>query len=91
MDYRFRIVVTGKVQGVFFRKITYEKALKLGLTGWVTNNSDGSVTFECQGIMEQCFQLIAWAQFGPPLSSPENIQMIQIDLVEGETKFEINN
>ncbi len=39
----FRIKVTGRVQGVFFRASTKEKAEELGINGWVRNEPDGSV------------------------------------------------
>ncbi|MEQ9567382.1 MAG: acylphosphatase, partial [Pseudomonadales bacterium] len=42
----YRIHVVGRVQGVFFRASTREKATSLGLKGWVMNQHDGSVLIE---------------------------------------------
>jgi len=49
---RVHVLISGKVQGVFFRYHTYELAKKLGITGWVRNTSDGKVeaVFEGDGI-----------------------------------------
>lgn len=62
----FQITVQGKVQGVFFRQSTKEKALALGLTGEVWNNADGSVTIVVNGNIETITQLIDWCHTGPP-------------------------
>ena len=48
MEHR-RMVVRGRVQGVWYRKHTREKALELGLRGWVMNQPDGSVLVEAEG------------------------------------------
>lgn len=88
MIFRFEVQVEGKVQGVFFRKTTQEKANRLGLTGWVKN--DGTqVKFECQGYMEMCFQLISWAQSGPPMAEVSGLKLVQIETAEGENEFRI--
>ena len=59
------ITVTGKVQGVFFRASTRDKARALGIKGWVCNRSDGSVFLEAEGSEEQLEDLISWLQEGP--------------------------
>ena len=41
--------VTGEVQGVGYRMYAYRQAHRLGLKGWIKNNSDGSVSFVCEG------------------------------------------
>jgi len=60
-----RIKVIGKVQGVFFRKSTYDKAKELGLVGWVKNDEDGSVLAEIEGDREGVQALEAWMKEGP--------------------------
>lgn len=57
--------ITGKVQGVFFRKSTEEKAQELGLKGFVQNMEDGSVFIEAQGDSEAILKLIEWCKTGP--------------------------
>ena len=91
MNYRFQVRVLGKSQGVFFRKTTAEKGNKLGLTGWVRNEPDGSVLFECQGMLEQCFPLISWAQSGPPMAEVEGLKIDQVTVIEGESGFSVQS
>ncbi len=61
--YRYR--VTGRVQGVYFRATTLEKALALGLSGWVRNASDGAVEVLASGPAAQLELFEAWLQRGP--------------------------
>lgn len=62
------IRVTGKVQGVFFRASTKEKAIELGVMGTVRNERDGSVFIEAEGEEEILNQFISWCKIGPPHS-----------------------
>ncbi|OFY83983.1 MAG: acylphosphatase [Bacteroidetes bacterium RIFCSPLOWO2_12_FULL_35_15] len=61
----FNITVTGKVQGVFFRAHTETEAKKLGLTGFVRNESNGTVYIEAEGEEEQLKELLKWCRSGP--------------------------
>ena len=58
-------IVTGKVQGVYYRQNTMEKAKSLGLTGWVQNLSDGSVELIACGEADTIKQLESWLWQGP--------------------------
>ncbi|MGI9545460.1 MAG: acylphosphatase, partial [Cyclobacteriaceae bacterium] len=62
MKQHFNITVQGRVQGVFYRASTKQKALELGLVGWVCNRSDGSVYLEAEGSKEQLNTLLAWCK-----------------------------
>ena len=64
-----RINVTGIVQGVGFRYSAYHKANRLGLTGWVRNERDGSVEIYCEGAPESIAALLNWLETGGPTSS----------------------
>lgn len=57
--------VRGVVQGVSFRWYTQQEARRLGLTGWVRNEPDGTVRLEVQGPEEDVEALLAWAHHGP--------------------------
>lgn len=59
-------VIYGKVQGVFYRQGTYQRAQELNLTGWVKNNEDGTVELRACGTKEAIHQLIEWLKQGPP-------------------------
>lgn len=73
------IVVTGKVQGVWFRKYTQEKALELGLTGWVKNLPTGNqVEIMVSGTKEQLELFKEWCHQGSPLSKVESVSHKEI-------------
>jgi len=60
------VFVKGKVQGVYYRQSTREKARKLQITGTIKNLSDGSVELIATGTEEQLEQLTTWCRQGPP-------------------------
>lgn len=68
-----RIIVTGHVQGVFFRAEAKEHADDLGLTGWVRNRENGSVEIHVEGTSDAVDQLEAWCKKGPAGARVENI------------------
>ena len=59
------IRLAGKVQGVFFRASTQEKAMALGITGFVRNEDDGGLYIEAEGTPEALREFIAWTKQGP--------------------------
>lgn len=62
---RARVVVSGRVQGVFFRQNTQQKAKELGITGWVKNLPDGQVEAIFEGDKEKVEKMVKWAEKGP--------------------------
>ena len=66
--------VTGKVQGVFFRQSTKEKARELGITGLVKNEADGSVYIVATGTGAQLDELVTWCRQGPPRAKVESVK-----------------
>ena len=62
---RVHAIIHGRVQGVFFRASTQEKAIELGLTGWVRNIADGKVELLAEGEKEKLEKLIDWCRIGP--------------------------
>lgn len=65
-EMRSRVVVEGRVQGVYFRESTRRTAEDLGLAGWVRNLPDGGVEAVFEGPAEAVAQAVAWARGGPP-------------------------
>jgi acylphosphatase len=63
---RVHLRIEGRVQGVYFRASTAEKARQLGITGWVMNCPDGSVEALAQGTRAKLEELVAWCHQGPP-------------------------
>jgi acylphosphatase len=63
---RVHLVVRGRVQGVYYRASTRDRARRWQLHGWVRNCTDGSVEIVAEGEKETLEQLIAWCHTGPP-------------------------
>jgi len=78
-----KVTVTGRVQGVFFRQSTRDKARSLGLAGWVRNTDEGSVELEARGPKDSLEELIAWCRTGPPAAS---VAAVEIEWREDEDR-----
>ncbi len=65
---RLRVVVSGRVQGVWYRGWTVDEALARGLDGWVRNRRDGGVEAVFQGAPEAVAEMVAACRRGPPLA-----------------------
>jgi acylphosphatase len=68
-----RFLVSGKVQGVFYRASTRERALDLGLSGRATNLPDGRVEVVADGDAVALDALEAWLHHGPPAARVESV------------------
>ena len=66
---RRRVVVTGQVQGVFYRESCRREARSRSVAGWVRNRSDGSVEAVFEGEPDAVEAMVAWAEVGPPHAS----------------------
>jgi len=84
----FEITIQGRVQGVFFRKYTCNKAIELKLTGFVKNQLDGSVFVFAEGYKENMNEFIQWCKIGSPLSKVEKIITKEVTL-RNEKNFKI--
>lgn len=65
-DVRVRAVVSGRVQGVFYRDSCRAEAQRLGVRGWVRNRSDRTVEVVAEGPRDRVEQLLTWCRQGPP-------------------------
>jgi len=79
------VVISGRVQGVWFRANTKEKANQLGVRGWVKNLPDGRVEAVFEGEREKVKELIRWCHVGPPLAKVENVE---VEWKEFEGKYD---
>ena len=79
----------GRVQGVGFRFFVQTSAKALGVTGWVKNMSDGSVTMELQGEAEIVERLMAKIRRGNDWIQVTNYTVSDLPVAEGENKFAI--
>ena len=78
-----RFIVSGKVQGVFFRGSARERALALGLTGHAMNLHDGRVEVLASGSSDAIEALEQWLQRGPSAARVDNVfreSLAQLDL-----------
>ena len=79
----------GRVQGVGFRFFVQSNAKAMGITGWVKNMSDGSVTMELQGEPQIVDRLIAKIQRGNDWIQVTNFELSDLPVIAGENKFAI--
>jgi acylphosphatase len=75
MKKHFNIRISGKVQGVFFRASTKDKADELGVKGFVRNETDGSVYVEAEGEGETVSKFIEWCRHGPRLARVDHCEV----------------
>jgi acylphosphatase len=70
-----RCIVAGRVQGVYYRAATVERATELGLAGWVKNLADGRVEAVASGSLEALNEFAAWLWQGPPAARVSSVQV----------------
>ena len=84
---RVHLTASGLVQGVFFRASARDEARRLGVTGWVSNASDGTVQAEAQGASDAVDAFIEFCREGPGQAWVEELVVDDMEVVEGETGF----
>ncbi len=72
---RARVIIEGRVQGVFFRHHTEGTALRVGVQGWVKNRRDGSVEAVFEGDQERVDEIIRWCHRGPSEARVKNVSV----------------
>lgn len=86
---RAHAIISGKVQGVFFRMETQKTAEKKGVSGWVRNKQDGTVEAVFEGDKNSVDSVIEWCKQGPPGSRVDDIN-IEWETYSGEfTDFNV--
>jgi len=71
---RVRLIVEGRVQGVWFRDSTRTQANSLGVHGWVKNRSDGSVEILAEGAEDRVQKLMEWCHEGPSYARVDRVE-----------------
>ncbi|HLF15945.1 MAG TPA: acylphosphatase [Candidatus Thermoplasmatota archaeon] len=74
---RLRLLVSGRVQGVWFRESTRQEAERLGVTGWVRNLPDGRVEAVLEGETAAVQALAAWCRRGPERAWVEAVEQVE--------------
>ncbi len=85
---RYRIRVEGRVQGVWFRESTRERAGALGVQGWVRNLPDGSVEAVVEGPAAAVNALLEWMKHGPEYAVVTRVGVVE-EVPQGEQGFRV--
>ena len=85
---RARVVVTGVVQGVFFRTETRDRARSLSVAGWIRNVPDGTVEAAFEGDDERVGSMVEWCRRGPSGAGVDDVEVKWVE-PEGEAGFSI--
>lgn len=84
----FKIIVSGKVQGVFYRACAKEKADEWNIKGFVRNEPNGDVYIEAEAEEDVLYKFIKWCNMGPARAKVDRIEAIPGELF-GFTSFDI--
>jgi len=74
---RFHLLISGRVQGILFRRHARANALELGLTGWAKNLLDGKVEIVIEGEKENIEKFVQWTRKGPTLARVDNVEIAE--------------
>jgi acylphosphatase len=83
-----RVTVHGRVQGVFFRDTCRAEAAARGVTGWVSNEPDGTVAAQFEGGPDAVEEMVAWCRTGPPQAQVRQVDVSPVEPTGG-TRFEV--
>lgn len=86
---RRRAIAAGRVQGVGFRWRARERALSLGVTGWIRNLPDGTVEASFQGSEQAVAEMERWLRRGPIWARVTSLKVFDEAPADGERGFEI--
>ncbi len=85
---RKRVIAHGRVQGVFFRDSTRQRAEAAGVAGWVSNRPDGTVEAVFEGDDDAVGRLVEWMNDGPRSASVDRIE-VDDEEAEGLSGFDV--
>jgi acylphosphatase len=85
---RVHVVVSGRVQGVWYRRSCQERAVAAGLAGWVRNRREGTVEAVLEGGRDDVDAVLAWMAEGPPGAVVTNVQL-EDEAPVGESGFHV--
>jgi acylphosphatase len=86
---RVRLLISGRVQGVWFREATRQEAERLGVRGWVRNCADGSVEAVLEGPPEAVGEMEQWCHHGPPSARVVEVKS-NPEPPQGEKEFRVS-
>lgn len=74
-----KALVSGKVQGVWYRQSTKQQALACGVTGWAKNLADGRVEVRLCGEPENVAKVLGWLKLGPEMAQVDRVDSYEVD------------
>jgi acylphosphatase len=77
MKSKVQVIISGRVQGVWFRANTKNKAEQLGITGWVRNTDDGKVEALFEGKDDHIKEMLEWCKHGPLMAKVTDVKIKQ--------------
>ena len=86
---RAHAIISGRVQGVFFRMETQRAAGKIGVSGWVRNRTDGTVEAVFEGEGERVNAALKWCEKGPPHAVVSDVKVEWQNYADEFKRFEI--
>ena len=86
---RYHVLISGRVQGVFFRANSWKRARELALTGWVRNLPDGRVETVFEGEHNNAEAMLAWCGTGTPPARVDHLEAAEENATGGFTGFDI--
>ena len=86
---RVRLIIEGRVQGVWFRESTRKEAVSLGVYGWVKNRSDGTVEALIEGPEQKVKKLVQWCRKGPPYAQVTRVHETQEEWEDEFSSFDV--
>lgn len=88
---RLHARIEGRVQGVFYRASTQQRARELGLRGWVRNCADGTVELDAEGPRAACEKLLEYCREGPPAARVTSIEADWHDATGSHEDFRVRH
>jgi acylphosphatase len=86
---RAHAIISGRVQGVFFRWETKHAADGFGVFGWVRNKRDGTVEAVFEGSEQNVASILEWCKIGPPIAKVERLEVSRHEYTGEFNSFEI--
>jgi acylphosphatase len=86
---RVHVIISGRVQGVFFRMETQRAARRLGVAGWVRNLPDGTVEAVLEGSRGQVDAMLDWCRQGPPSARVDDLRIEEQPAAGASEGFEV--
>jgi len=88
---RWKLIISGRVQGVYYRASAQAQANELGIVGYTRNLPDGNVEIIAEGSDDQLKKLESWCREGPPAASVNSVEIEKQDVTGEFTRFGIRH